>query len=314
VLLAVLASAASVLVGVASLSSPADAAVPSLRTPAGMPSQIEPLAPYVAQVSCQPAFRKGTLALGRMLTKRYPNTSFGGNYNCGTDGTRSEHYDGRAVDWMDSVRNPTQKAQATSVLNFLLGTDKAGHKFANARRLGVMYIIYNNRIWGSWDGKWSAYNNCAKTPSPSLDSSCHRNHMHISLSFNGALARTSFWTRHVYADDYGPCRSALFNWSANYTRPNLKRCAPVKNAAAPKGSSAIMKGLVQWSGIAMRAGMAGPAVAAVQRGLRVPVTSTFDARTTAALNRLKRAHRLPGDGVMNGAGWKLLLAVNSPKR
>ena len=57
--------------------------VPSLKAPAGLLSPIEPLASYVEQVACQPGYRPGTLALGRLLVATYPNTSFGGPRDCG---------------------------------------------------------------------------------------------------------------------------------------------------------------------------------------------------------------------------------------
>ncbi|HEY2043741.1 MAG TPA: peptidoglycan-binding domain-containing protein [Jatrophihabitans sp.] len=315
-LIAVLALTFGAVSAAAVAATPAEAiSVPSLRAPAGLPRAIEPMADYVAQTSCQPAFRSGTLALGRLLVRTYPNTSFGGNYACGTDGGRSEHYDGRAVDWMNTSRDARHAAQAASVIKFLLATDRSGNKFAMARRMGVMYIIWNNNIWGSWDGKWAAYNNCAKTPSPSLDSACHRNHMHISLSWNGALGRTSFWSKHVFGgNDYGPCRAKDLNWAANYARVNYSQCRSYPAVGAPRGSSSAMQGLVRYSGVAMGYNFYGPPIAAVQAALRVPVTYRFDSQTTAAVNRFKRAHRLVANGVIDALTWRNLLAVYKPKR
>ena len=290
------------------------AAVPSLRAPAGLLAKIEPLADYVEQVACQPGYRTGTLALGRMLVKTYPNTSFGGAYDCGTDGNRSEHYDGRAIDWMNSVRNRVQAAQAASVIKFMLATDRWGNKFANARRMGIMYIIWNNKIWGAWDGKWADYNNCAKTPSPSLDSACHRNHMHLSLSWNGAWGRTSFWSRHVFAStDYGPCRPRDLNWSGDYGRLNPNRCPYFPRVNAPAHSSPAMQSLVSFSGASTCPGMSGKPVAAVQQAFNKPVTGRYDAATVGAMNRFKRAHRLPTNGIIDASTWRTLLAVFKPR-
>ena len=88
----------------------------------------------------------------------------------------------------------------------LLAGDAAGHPYANARRLGIMYIIWNNQIWGSYRAGegWRAYGQCAAHPEPGYDASCHRDHIHFSLSWAGAQGRTSFWTRSVAAPDYGP--------------------------------------------------------------------------------------------------------------
>jgi hypothetical protein len=300
--------------GLVVTAAPSSAGVPSLKVPAGMPRAIEPLAAYVGQVACQPAFRSGTRALGRLLVSTYPNTTFGGNYDCGTDSSQSEHYEGRAVDWMNSVRNKTQAAQGASVINFLLATDRYGTTFANARRLGIMYIIWNNRIWGSWDGKWEPYNNCASTPAVSSDNACHRNHMHFSLSWNGALGRTSFWSKHVAAtDDYGPCRARDLNWSGDYGTSRPTPCPRYPEVAAPAGSSAVMRALVSYSGATIFPDMSGRPVSAVQQAFDKPVTGHYDSATVAAMNRYKKAHHLSTNGIIDGRTWRALLVTYEPK-
>ncbi|MEO7263084.1 MAG: peptidoglycan-binding domain-containing protein [Jatrophihabitantaceae bacterium] len=289
------------------------AAVPSLKAPAGLLSPIEALAPYVEQVACQPVWRPGTLALGQLLVKTYPNTSFGGPRDCGAD--TSEHYDSRALDWMNSIRNKTQAAQASSVITFLLSTDRWGNKFANARRMGIMYIIWNNKIWSTWSGgKWEPYHNCASTPSPAQDTSCHRNHMHFSLSWNGAIGRTSFWSRHVFAaTDYGPCRPSDLNFSGNYGTHHPKRCTRYPQVSAPARSSVAMQELVKFSGATTFPGMRGGPIAAVQRAFNKPITGRYDAATVGAVNRFKTAHRLPANGIIDARTWRTLLAVYKPK-
>lgn len=285
----------------------AQAAVPAPHQPYFGPA-IEPMAAYVGQVSCQPGYRPGTLALGRFLTATYPNTTFGGAYNCGTDGTQSEHYDGRAIDWMNSVRNPTQAAQAAAVIKFLLATDRYGNKFANARRMGIMYIIWDNKMWGSWSGRWEDYNGCAKTPAVGLDSACHRNHMHLSLSWSGALGRTSFWSRKVYpAQDYGPCRASDLNWSANYAVPRTVPCRAYNRVGPPANASVAKTWVVSYSGAVMYPGMTGEPVKAVQLAFNKPVTGHLDAATVAAVNRYKKYYKLPQNGVIDTAMWRQLL-------
>lgn len=119
-------------------------AVPAPRVPRGLPSSIEPLAAYVGQDSCDPFVRRGTRELAQLLAhtyRSYSATSWASTYACGTDGTQSEHYDGRAIDWMVSVQNKRQHAAAQAFLAWLLASDKAGNRFAMARRLGVMYVI-----------------------------------------------------------------------------------------------------------------------------------------------------------------------------
>src|SRR5579875_1612324 len=111
--------------------------------------------------------------------RSYGATDWASTYTCGTDGTRSEHYDGRAIDWMVSVTDRRQHAAAKAFLAWLLATDKAGNRFAMARRLGVMYVIYDNRMWGAWDGRWEQYDGCFHHPQPAYANTCHRTHMHI---------------------------------------------------------------------------------------------------------------------------------------
>jgi hypothetical protein len=279
----------------------------------GLPAQIEPLTPYVEQVSCDPTLRAGTVKLARLLAMTYRSfnaTSWSSTYACGTDGARSEHYDGRALDWMVDIHNARQFAAAKAVLSWLLATDSAGHKFAMARRLGVMYVIYDNQMWGAWDGRWEQYNNCSHLPLRSSDNACHRTHMHISLSWNGATGRTSYWTNRVSPTDYGPCRASDLNWAYLYNRVNPQRCPQFPRVQAKAGASATKKALVTYSGAAVRGGWQGPAVSAVQHALNVPATGTYDARTVAAVRTFQGRHPgCPVTGAMNPATWRALLAA-----
>ena len=296
-------------VAAVSLAPAAQAAVPTLRQPAFAKS-IEPMAAYVGQTSCEPGYRVGTWALGRLLSTTYRDTTFQGAYACGTDGSQSEHYDGRAVDWMASIRNANQHAEATAVIKFLLATDKYGNKFANARRMGVMYVIYDNKMWGSWDGQWEDYNNCAKTPSTALDSACHRNHMHISLSWSGALGRTSFWSASHAAypvQDYGVCRPADLNWAADYKYIRLSPCPRYNVVAPPAHASMAKTWVVAYSGAVMFPGQTGQPVRAVQMAFNIPQTGRFDATTVAKVNQYRRLHRLPVNSIIDSSVWRLLL-------
>jgi hypothetical protein len=101
-------------------------------------------------------------------------------------GGRSEHKEGRAFDWMLSVNRPKERAVAEQFITWLLDEGPNGEAAYIARRLGVMYVIWNGRIWSadhSWLG-WLRY----RGPNP------HTDHIHISLTWSGALKRTSFWT------------------------------------------------------------------------------------------------------------------------
>ncbi len=109
---------------------------------------------------------------------------------------------------MVSARDKTQRAEARAFIQWLLATDKYGNTDAMARRLGVMYVIFDNRMWGAWSGQWEEYNGCLhkKMQARAYDNACHRTHVHISLSWNGARGKTTFWGGKVTPTDYGPCR------------------------------------------------------------------------------------------------------------
>ena len=253
----------------------------------------------------------GTAALAATLTKTYVGTSAYTVYACGTDSTRSEHYDGRAIDWMVSARSTTGYAEATTFINWLLATDKAGNAFAMARRLGVMYVIFNNRIWGTWDQKWDPYQNCATETSTSYDSYCHRNHVHISLGWNGAMQRTSYWSKQVASTtDYGPCRPSDLNWASTYVGANPKSCPSYPNVIAPAGSSSVKKSLVQYSGAQVGLNSTGPVVLAVQLALHPSGgTGGFGPYTLSLVKAFQAKHSLPQSGVLDPATWRALLAA-----
>ena len=127
---------------------------------------------------------------------------------------------------MVSARSSHQHAEAAALIKWILATDRFGHRFAMARRLGVMYLIFNSRMWGAWDGKWQEYNGClhGKLRQHKYDNDCHRTHVHISLSWNGARAKTSFWTGHLSRTDFGPCKRKGHKYAPKWTHVNLTGC------------------------------------------------------------------------------------------
>jgi hypothetical protein len=109
--------------------------------------------------------------------------------SCDSGGT-SEHKDGRAWDWGVDHRIRAQRAAGESMLRWLFKTDKYGNHDAMFRRLGLMYVIWNKRIWGAWSQHWEPYS-CS---GPTL---CHVDHMHFSFDWAGAEKKTSYWTHKV---------------------------------------------------------------------------------------------------------------------
>ena len=293
---------------------PADA-TPTPPPVAVVPDEIEGLAAYVPANSCSPRARPGTEKLGRLLVDTYPGTSFGGSRACPAT-ANSEHHEGRAVDWMNSVRDARQKKQAKAVIAWLFAPDAEGRPYANARRLGVMYVIWDNRIWGAYrpgDG-WRAYNGCtAKSKQKkSLDSACHRDHVHLSLSWEGAMGRTSYWTATVAARDFGPCRPAGMRWSSGYARANPVPCPRTPTAKAPKGASKTLTTIVTYSGRPMVKGSRYAAVTAVQKAIGAKKTGTYSAATVKKMKTWQRKHDLEATGTLDYATWAALQQALAP--
>lgn len=294
---------------------PAEAATRTPPVPSGLPTALEPLAAYVPANSCDPTAKPGTTKFAKLLTSTYPGTSYGISRACGTGLPTSEHYDGRAVDWMTSVRKPEQAAQAKALLAWLAAPDARGNTHANARRLGVMYVIWNNKIWGLYnaDQGWRPYSSCASHPEKSWDSTCHRDHVHVSLTWAGAMGTTSYWTKRVAAPDFGPCRARDLNWAGLRGRVNPKPCPRYTKVTPPAGASANLKVLTTYSGMRMVPGATGPAVTAVQRALKVQATGNYLSLTKAAVQKFQTAKGLSASGNMNQATWRAMLKAQAPR-
>lgn len=292
-------------------AAPAAAAVRTPAVPANLPAAIEGLSPYEPQVSCNPVAMPGAVALGDLLRATYPGTSYGVARACWSDGMTSEHYEGRAVDWMISLRDPAQAAEARAVLDWLLRPDAQGRPYANARRLGVMYLIWDDHIWGAYRASegWRPYSTCAAHQERSSDTTCHRDHIHISLSWAGATGRTSFWTGRVAPVDYGPCVPADLNWAAPYSGFRPVPCPPHVPVTAPRGAPAAAAALYRAAGARLAPGSQGPLVAALQRALGLGADGDFGPLTGTAVSAFRRAHGLAAGQVVDPATWRKLLAV-----
>jgi hypothetical protein len=161
----------------------------------GSVSVVDAFSPYEPQTICTATPQPGTVALAAWLQRTYPVTgSLGIVRGCAVGGT-SEHKDGRAFDWAADARHPATRRAAYDFIAKALATDAAGNPDALARRLGIMYLIYNDTIWSSYRGFVPRhYLNPActsiKTCSPTLR---HRNHVHISLGYAGAAGQTSWY-------------------------------------------------------------------------------------------------------------------------
>ena len=163
-------------------------------------AQVEDYAAYKPQQYCNPRAKPGTEALARWLVHR------GGGFGptsrrCGSGGV-SEHKEGRAFDWILDAGRRKDRRIAQEFLEVAFATDQRDNEHAKARRMGIMYIIWNDHMYSAWDqferddylsSSCKSVQKCSKTLR-------HRDHMHISLSRPGGRGETSWYANRVSAD------------------------------------------------------------------------------------------------------------------
>lgn len=172
-----------------------------LASPAGADPRfgafIDPYPGYEGQSKCDPNDKPGVLAFRAIVLAREPGTGAGGISRGYSIGGESEHKEGRAWDWMVSADVPAQKAAAERVIDWLKDKDSYGNDAAMARRFGIMYLIFNRRIWFAGSG-WRTYcvqkaKGCVEPGTKSDVRDPHTSHVHFSFTWAGAKKQTSYW-------------------------------------------------------------------------------------------------------------------------
>jgi hypothetical protein len=189
------------------------------------------LSAYRPQTTCDPVVKPGLRALRDMVLGYYGIGRDGGITRACNIAARSEHQEGRAWDWMLNANNPAEAAAANDFTLWLTGTDARGEVAGNARRLGVMYVIWNRKIWSSSDAAagWLPYSGVSP----------HTDHVHVSLSWDGAFQRTSWWTGAAVAQqDVGPCMVYIGEFAPAYSGPRYTACPPAAPRPVNRGTSA----------------------------------------------------------------------------
>lgn len=308
-------TAGLVLAGTMSLGEAA-AAVPQIATPAStgqaaavvaalvtteprpavrLPAQLDVRPRYQPQTMCDPVARAGTRALGALLTSHYKRGTVGYERSCTS--SSSEHYDGRAVDWMLDARNASDLKVANAA-NAWLTADQG----AVARRLGVQYIIWNKKMWRAYapERGWTAY----------TGASPHTDHVHISLTWDGALKRTSWWTgRALTAMGPAPKPSTVTRAPAPGSVGAPAAVRPQTPAVAPV---LVSTPLTAYKRAGLRPGSTGAAVRAAQRALRVPVTGRYDAATVRAVVAVQKRWKLAQSGRVDARTWNRIELTRYP--
>lgn len=158
---------------------------------------IEDLAPYQPQTKCSPSAKAGTLKLASWLQRTYRGTgSLGISRACGHGGV-SEHKEGRAFDWAVKHSSARDRGYVSDFLRRIFAEDADGNHAALARRMGIMYILWNDHIYSSYRGfaKRDYLNSGCRTKRKCSVTLRHRDHVHISLSRAGGRGDTSWYHR-----------------------------------------------------------------------------------------------------------------------
>jgi len=191
------------------VAAPAAGAYPQLPFPfpavAGNPADSllqRPIEPpvYDRARRCTPRkARPGVVAMTMWLQANVRG-AFWGSYRCerwGED-SASLHAENRAIDWHLDVATRADRRTALGLIRLLLAPDALGNPEALARRMGVQELIWDCGYWGAGMQTFRPYGACYKPdgrPRRRVDrTTAHMDHVHIGMSRDGAMARTSFWT------------------------------------------------------------------------------------------------------------------------
>jgi hypothetical protein len=186
---------ALILICVAATLLPVGSASAAPPTPEFGPG-IDAATGYEGQERCSPKPKPGVVAFQRLVLAAYPGTS-AGYISRGCDvGGQSEHKEGRAWDWPMDASNASHRETVNHLFEWLFAEDRFGNDAAMARRLGIMYLIWNKRSWSPWSG-WEIYcrmkKGVCRDPDDRGARHPHTDHVHFSFTWDGAKKETSFW-------------------------------------------------------------------------------------------------------------------------
>ncbi|MGL5853478.1 MAG: peptidoglycan-binding domain-containing protein [Phycicoccus sp.] len=253
------------------------ASVPVPRPTRPLPSALDVAPPYQKGTRCLTEAQPGAVAFARLLNSTYGTRTYGILRRCA-----AEHGEGRALDWMINAKDPKQLALADTLTRWLSAPDAQGRPGAMARRFGINYIIWNRKQWRAYapERGWAPY----------FGVSPHTDHIHISFTWDGAYARTSWWTgRAVTTPLTGPTATPM---------PPLPLVAP-----AP---------LLTSSGYPhLRKGAAGPEVKLAQKAVGATQDGRFGPLTAAAVSRWQGANRVRATTELDNSTWARMVALRS---
>jgi hypothetical protein len=143
---------------------------------------IEPFAVRVPPSKCDHMPKPGVVAFRAFVLEHLGGGDSGICRSCAGKAPTGEHNEGRAWDWRVLATNPADVARVEKLFAWLFKPDLDGNPEANFRRAGLRYMIWDRKIWSSGRREWVPYSG-----------SPHRDHVHITFSWPGALGETSFY-------------------------------------------------------------------------------------------------------------------------
>jgi len=160
------------------------------------PGPVDDYASYQGENGCRDRPMKGTKQLAAWINKKFSGGTASASMRACSSST-SEHQDGRAIDWTMDAAKEADRNEVDRFLTKLFAEDADAEAHALARRMGIMYIIWNDhmyRAYGNPHFAKDAYDGCPgrKKCSKTLR---HRDHVHISLSKPGGKAETTWYNR-----------------------------------------------------------------------------------------------------------------------
>jgi len=161
---------------------------------------VEAYSSYQPQARCSSYAKAGAKAFARWVVASYRGRQGRIASPC-RGGSVSEHKEGRAIDWTLNANSATDRARASRFLKRIFATGTTAERHELARRMGVMYIIWSDKIYASYSGfvardyrssscRGKALSKCPKTLR-------HRDHVHISLNKSGGYGHTSFYVGRI---------------------------------------------------------------------------------------------------------------------
>ena len=205
--------------------SPRPAAPPVRRT-GGLPIAIEPLAAYVpAASSCDTATSRAA-SRGRAAQGDVPRHDVRDLARCGSDALpTSEHYDGRAVDWITNVRTVEGKARGNALVNWLTAKDARGTSRPTPAASGS---CTSSGTTGSGAPTTPQPAGGPTPPAPPTRARPATRRATATTCTSPSPGRARCAARRggprPWRQDFGPCRVPDLNWAAAYSAANPVRC------------------------------------------------------------------------------------------